>query len=304
MQTYFPDSYPNNDYYNQRLADGDAITDIFDDTDYLSKCHTIDTSRPICVQVGKYYNYVHKKSLLFDEWFVFCKPFKEYGDITYAYRRFKYERRDGGVILRKNGTYVTQEEFLDIKCGWPYSLVRQKNHLFNVINNETGEKVDKKGIDVDCIAFNDDNYTNFDIVIVEKGHKYKLDDPFWYCSKKTGIKYNFYSFKTGLLSPNQWFDYVESFPYIQKYRSRSSDFVDTIMYKYAPVYINNKVNFIDNTGKILSDIWFDGYCLGEAVILKSPFVKELPSFIDENFTYNPEKFIIYTIDKEGIISKK
>lgn len=42
-------SMPDNSYFYRRMANGDELSDIFDDTDYKSKCYSEDNERPITV---------------------------------------------------------------------------------------------------------------------------------------------------------------------------------------------------------------------------------------------------------------
>ena len=112
--------------------------------------------------------------------------------------------------------------------------------------------------------------------------------------KTKKLKCNLYSINGGILSPAIWFDYIQSFQNIG-YK----------MYPHTKVHLEGKVNLINQQGRLLSDIWFDEIGLnsegeGEAVILKSPNLKDLPD-LDDRFYYNPNKYKIYKIDKMGRI---
>ena len=46
-------SMPDNSYFDSRMVNGDKLSDIFDRTDFLSRCYTEDKARPITVKVGQ-----------------------------------------------------------------------------------------------------------------------------------------------------------------------------------------------------------------------------------------------------------
>ena len=308
--TVFPDNYS----LDRRMANGESLEEIFDGIDYLSKCHTEDEQRPITVRIGRKYNYVAKNYLLFDNWFVLADDFQEYDRYSYAYRRNDaYGIREGGVLIRRDGSYVTREEFVDIKFGnnighGSYAIVKQYNGLLNVIEVATGNKLDQIGLKADCIAANENNY-DFGIFIVAKGDIKSLHDLDWLVNFKgeeiamsKRLKMNFCSFKNGLLSPDLWFDYVEPF--------QIEPIGDSYSFaKFTVVRLNNKYNYISTDGKLLSDIWFDvasvyGYGrFGIAGILRNSSYSQLPDYDDE-FEYNPAKYVLYHIDRYGRIKKK
>lgn len=306
-------SFPENYILERRMAKGELISEIFDDTDYYSKCYTEDEQRPVRVRIGHKYNYVANNYLLFDNWFVLADEFQEGDMYSYAYRRNNVNGiREGGVLIKRDGSYVTREEFLDINYGnqnghGKYAIVKQYNGLFNVIDVTNGRKLDRVGLNVDCIAVNNINY-DYEIFIIAKGKIKNLYDLDWWSSsyiediaKAKCLKINFCSFKKGILSPELWFDNTDGFSII--YRNGSLKFAN-----FAVVYLNNKVNLITTDGKLLSSIWFDVACVygaedGIAGILKGPAYKHLPDYCNDNFDYNPEKYILYHIDRYGKIKK-
>lgn len=312
---YFKSKYttfPDNFTLDRRMAKGEPLEDIFDDTDYYSKCYSEDNERPITVRIGHKFNYVANNFLLFDNWFVSAHDFDKGNEYSYAYRRIGSNRvREGGVLIKRNGSYVTREEFLDITfCYGKYAIVEQYNGLFNVIDLTTGAKLDNVGLDVDCIAPNNYSY-NSGMFIAAKGDIKNLHDLDWWgivdgkdIAASKHIKVNFCSFNGGIISPNLWFDYTDGFQVL-----------DTRWFlKVAPfavVYLNNKANFIYTNGHLLSDTWFDfavvyGAEYGIAGILKGLSVKHLPDYCNDNFDFylNPEKYNLFYIDKYGRISEK
>lgn len=313
---YFKSKYttlPDNFTLDRRMAKGEPLEVIFDDTDYYSKCYSEDEGRPITVRIGRKYNYVANNFLLFDNWFVLADDFQEGDEYSYAYRRYDSNgMREGGVLIRRNGTYVTREEFLDIKFGnhnghGKYAIVKQYDGLFNVIDVTTGAKLDNVGLDVDCIAVNNINY-DFGIFIAAKGNIKNLHDLGWWAdayikeiATSKHLKVNFCSFDGGIISPNLWFDYTDGFQMVYKRGYLK-------VANFAVVYLNNKVNFISTKGHLLSDIWFDvasvyGAEDGIAGILKGLSVKNLPDYCNDNYDYNPAKYDLFYIDKYGRISE-
>lgn len=307
-------SLPDNSSLDRRMADGESLEEIFDDTDYLSKCYTEDELRPIKVRIGRKYNYVANKFLLFDNWFVLADDFQEGDSYSFAYRRFNENGiREGGVLIKRDGSYVTRDEFIDINYGnhnghGRYAIVKQYNGLFNVIDVTTGRKMHSVGLNVDCIAVNNINRDS-DIFIIAKGNIKNLHDLDWWesgCGKEIaetkGIKINFCSFNKGILSPSMWFDYSDGFQISSK---------GTLMKtaNFAVVYLNEKANFITINGKLLSALWFDvasvygGGEFGIAGILKFPSCKHLPDYINEDFDYNPAKYTLYKVNKDGKITQ-
>ena len=300
---------PDNSYFDRRMANGEKLSDIFDSVDWRSRSYSEDTKRPVTVRIGKKYNYVANNFILFDNWFVLAEDFGEYEDYTFAYRRFDENGiREGGVLIKRNGTYVSREEFLDIVygshigCG-KYAIVKQYNGLLNIIDVTKGVKAEKIGIKADGITYASQNFIDSGIFIIATGNIKRINDLDWTgvgeCNiaetvKTKKLKCNLYSINGGILSPAIWFDYIQSFQNIG-YK----------MYPHTKVHLEGKVNLINQQGRLLSDIWFDEIGLnsegeGEAVILKSPNLKDLPD-LDDRFYYNPNKYKIYKIDKMGRI---
>ena len=81
-------SMPDNSYFDRRMANGDSLTDIFDDTDIFSLADKEAKDRPVQVRVGEKYNYVANNFVLFDNWFVGGASFDLYDNCTFAYRRY------------------------------------------------------------------------------------------------------------------------------------------------------------------------------------------------------------------------
>lgn len=303
---------PDNSYFDKRMANGEKLSDIFDDTDYQSKCYSEDTKRPVTVRVGKKYNYVVNNYILFDNWFAICNDFVEFDKCTYAYRRFNENGiREGGVLIRRDGSFVTREEFLDIKynvqyChgGEKYALVRQYNGLFNFIDVEDGTKVDNMGFKIDYVDF---YYSTGYFFRIAEGKLTRDEEELLWGSyegeniaREKNLKINYYKVNKGLLSPSLWFDYVETFKWVDNgiYRRK--------LCNHAIVHLNGKKNFIDQNGLLLSNVWFDVAHLhydgsGDAGILKSLSLKSLPDEIGENYDYNPDKYNLFKIDSFGRI---
>ena len=305
---------PDNSYFDRRMANGDELSDIFDDTDYKSKCYSEDKERPITVRVGRKYNYVSNNYILFDNWFAVCSDFNEFDKCTYAYRRVNENGiREGGVLIRRDGSFVTREEFLDIKYnmkgydgGEDYALVKQYNGLFNFIDVSKGTKADKTGIKVDYIDY---YYSTGHFFRIAEGNELTHDEEeiLWGSSyngediaKEKHLKINFYNVNKGILSPDLWFDYVESFTWVPNGTLRRK------LCNHTLVHLNGKKNFIDQNGRLLSDLWFDIARLrydgnGEAGVLKSTNLNNLYDTIGENYDYNPDKFNLFQIDTSGKI---
>ena len=77
------------------------------------------------------------------------------------------------------------------------------------------------------------------------------------------------------------------------------------MCKYTIVHLNGKLNVINRYGRIMFDKWFDiGHVNSEneaiVGILKSDQLKGLQDY-NEDYSYNPEKYTLYKIDKYGKI---
>ena len=113
-----------------------------------------------------------------------------------------------------------------------------------------------------------------------------------------GIEVNLYSVEKGILFPDTWFDYIETFGY--SYNGIAYD-----MCKYTIVHLNGKLNVINRYGRIMFDKWFDiGHVNSEneaiVGILKSDQLKGLQDY-NEDYSYNPEKYTLYKIDKYGKI---
>lgn len=302
---------PDNSYFDRRMANGDNFSEIFDDTDRLSKCYTEDKNRPVTVRVGRKYNYVANNYILFDSWFVLAEDFYEYGEYSYAYRRFNDQGiREGGVLIRRDGSYVTREEFLDIVLGnhnrpGKYAIVKQYDGLLNIVDVEKRIKIEDTGIKADSIIFADINDIESGCFIVVKGNVKNLHVPMSMIKDKN-LKSNVYIVGTGILSPDLWFDSVDPFPRV---RNRYG----TYKSRFAIVELNEKYNYIDRSGHFLSDIWYDialqeysfedGW-IGIAGILKSESVKGLRDYrsFDEmcNNELNPNKYTIFIIDLLGL----
>ena len=302
-------SMPDNLYFDRRMANGEKLSDIFDDTDYRSKCFSEDRERPIKVRVGKLYNYVAKNYILFDNWFVLGDDFEDFDKCAYAYRRYNENGiREGGVLIKRDGSYVTREEFLDIQYGdhnghGKYAIVRQYNGLLNIVDVDNGTKAEPTGIKADIVIHNFK-----DLFVIIEGKLSRDDEELIWAyagdelAKENHLKFNFYNAKTGILSPSLWFDYVDKFMY-----SNVGSRVE--MNNYTIVYLNGKSNFIDKTGHFLSDTWFDVARIiytgeGIAGVLKSESLKNLPNEIGEDFAFNPEKFDLIQFDRYGKIKTR
>ena len=305
-------SMPDNSYFDSRMANGDKLSDIFDRTDFLSRCYTEDKARPITVKVGKKYNFVANNYLLFDNWFVSARDFEEDDEYTYAYRRFNEKGIvDGGVLIRRDGSYVTREEFAAVEYGTHvgggrYAFVKQQNGLLNIIDLEKGTKLEQTGIRVDSITYAHSNFIDFGLFRIAKGNFNGLHDLDWATvshnspkdSINKGIEVNLYSVEKGILFPDTWFDYIETFG--NSYNGIAYD-----MCKYTIVHLNGKLNVINRYGRIMFDKWFDiGHVNSEneaiVGILKSDQLKGLQDY-NEDYSYNPEKYTLYKIDKYGKI---
>lgn len=300
---------PENSYFDRRMANGDELSDIFDHVNKYGHPFS-DKGCPIRVQVGKLYNYVLNNFILFDSWFVIAIEFG-YAKWSYAYRRFNEKGiREGGVLFRRDGSYITREEFLDI---WSYDaqyeekvVVRQYNGLFNIININNGTKIHNTGINVDYI---DSCHPTSSFYRVAKGGELTRneEDMMWSAingeeiARKNNIKCNLYHIEKGYISPSLWFDFVDSFIYVPIPYSRNRSLCN-----HTIVHLNGKKNLMDQNGHLLSDKWFDVCHLhydgtGDAGILKSESLKSLPSEIGDNYDYNPQKFYLYEIDRNGMI---
>lgn len=315
------DNIPDNFSLENRLVKGEAIEEIFDGVDYWCEAWGIDETpnRPITVRIRDRYNYVLNNSLLFENWFTYCRDFQQFDEFSYAYRDVERKR---GVLIDKFGKYVIREEFKNIEYGnhnggGRYAIVEQGNGKLNIIDLETRIKASDSGLDVDGIIENDTNY-DFDIFIVEKGIKTNFYNDDWrpqhpelmkYYNEFKDIQYNFYKFGYGILSPNMWFDGIEPFRISSKgyggsYRRNNSPF--------AVVYKNGKYNLISQSGILLSPLWFDVITVysdcnldfvGVAGILKSSEPHNHPDCIHDfdidTYSYNPKKYDLYHFDKKG-----
>ena len=314
---YFKSKYssmPDNSYFDKRMANGEKLSDIFDDTDYKSKCYSSDKERPITVRVGRKYNYVVNNFILFDNWFAGCSDFNEFDKCTFAYRRVNENGElEGGVLIRRDGSFVTREEFLDIKYnmrgddgGEKYALVRQYNGLYNFIDVDKGTKVDNLGFKADSIDF---FYSTGRFIRIAEGQLTRDEENILWGSTYNGkeiaiekhLKVNYYQINKGILSPDLWFDYVEPFTFIPDGFSRNKKLCN-----HAIVHLDGKKNLIDQNGHLISDIWFDDAHImyegdGEGVVLKSNSLKSLPDTIGEYYQYNPDKYNIFKIDALGRI---
>ena len=300
---------PENSYFDRRMANGDELSDIFDHVNKYGHPFS-DKCCPIRVQVGELYNYVLNNFILFDSWFVIANEFG-FAKWSYAYRRLNEKGiREGGVLFRRDGSYITREEFLDI---WSYDaqyeekvVVRQYNGLFNIININNGTKIDNTGINVDYI---DSCHPTSSFYRVAKGGELTRneEDMMWSAingeeiARKNNIKCNLYHIEKGYISPSLWFDFVDSFIYVPIPYSRNRSLCN-----HTIVHLNGKKNLMDQNGHLLSDKWFDVCHLhydgtGDAGILKSESLKSLPSEIGDNYDYNPQKFYLYEIDRNGMI---
>ena len=302
-------SFPDNSFFDKLLSSGEKLNDIFDGTDLISRCYSEDKNRPIRVRVGNKYNYVANGYLLFDNWFVWAREFQEDEEFTYAYRRLDAEGRiEGAVLLRRNGNYITREEFISVEYAThvesgKYAIVKQKNGLLNIIDLTTGLKAEEEGINADCIRYASLNYPDSGLFKVAIGnikglHDYEWDHLDEYADK--GVKCNLYCFGQGILSPSMWFDYIESFTYY-------FDGYDYGMHKYAIVHLNGKLNVIKQNGHVLSERWFDVASVtveNEVIVglLKSESLGYLRD-LTEDFEYNPDKYELFKIDKYGRIKQ-
>lgn len=220
-----------------------------------------------------------------------------------------YKRR--GVLIRRDGSYVTREEFLDINYTFMgehgrYALVKQYDGLLNIIDVNKGIKVDKTGIKADCIFYACCNYISCGLFIIAKGKIKNIYDIEWIGgyngeeeARERNIKCNLYSVDKGVLSSSLWFDYVEPF------KTRANAYRQEL-FNHTIVYMDGKRNYIDQKGNLLSEQWFDVEKLyytgdGLAGILKSDSLKNLPDFLDENYDFNPNKYNLFKIDKFGKI---
>lgn len=313
---YYKSKYttmPDNAYFDRRMANGDKLQDIFDGVDRQYGLYTEDKRRPITVRIGDRYNYVSDNYILFDNWFADCRDFNENDNCTYAYRRLNENGRpEGGVLIRRDGSFVTREEFNHImyndgfREGDDIALVKQNNGLFNFVNVKTGKKSEQIGLDVDYIDYFG---STMDYYRIAKGNKlnYDEEETLWFTyegskiAKEKRLKLNLYSIKMGIISPSMWYDFIDSFKFVRYNYSGTLRLCN-----HTIVHLNGKKNFIDQNGKLLSDIWFDECHLhadgtGDAGILKSDSLKYLPTEVGENYDYNPEKFNLYTIDYYGKI---
>lgn len=302
---------PENSYFERRMKNGDELSDIFDSIDYQYGLHSEDKERPITVRIGDRYNYVANNFILFDCWFVIVHDFNDSANWSYAYLRLNDKGiREGGVLIRRDGSYITCEEFLDIMVDEPeyqdYAVVRQYNGLLNIVDINSGKKVCYKGLDADYI---DHYYSKMGFYRIAKGDKLNYEEEFDIWETNTAkkiaqekhIKFNLYHVKYGLLSPSLWFDYIDSFKYVRK------DYCGTLLLcNHTIVHLDGKKNFIDQDGNLLSKVWFDECHLhadgtGNAGVLKSESLRNLPTTVGENFDYNPAKFYLFEIDYNGII---
>lgn len=315
------EQFPDNFSLEKRMENGESLIDIFDDVDYNYKCWGTREApnRPITVRIKGKFNYVVKGSLLFENWFTSCRDFEDFDDYSYAYRDVENGYITRGVFFDKFGKFIIKEEFNQIlygnhNGGGKYAIVKQKNGKLNIVDLEKGIKSSEDGLGFDAISVNNVNY-DFDIFIVEEGIKNAENwSPGEVCISKyqlnedlKGIKYNFYKFGVGLLS-NEWFDLIDPFEIASKGYIRWNAFC-------AVVYKNNKCNFINQKGELLSSVWFDiahvfgiyggdEYALGG--ILKSQNVNHLSDWLetDDYFGFNPQKFDLYEVGKNGKLTKK
>lgn len=305
-------SRPDNHYFEKRINEGQSLQDLFDDIDWQAKCYIHDANRPIKVRVGREYNYILKGYILFDNWFSTADEFRDFEDVTYAYRRLNEKRCvDGGVLIRRNGSYVTREEFSRIiydSCNerGKYALVQQYDNLWNILDVNTGLKLSEKGITVDAIYYNNYSFPNIPIFIVAKGDFERLSyDEWsgWHSNPIYGIKYNYYKIGKGFIS-KEWFDFVEPFPYDQDF-GRSPK-----LGLYAIVHKDSKVNFIDMNGKLLSQRWFDNaivWARGEGIagIQKPNVGPDIPDYFtltgyeNDEWLYNPKKYESFKLLPNG-----
>ena len=301
---------PDNSYFDKRMANGDKLSDIFDGLDYHYGLYTEDKRRPITVRIGDKYNYVANNYILFDYWFSDCRDFLENDNCTYAYRRRNEKGLpEGGVLIRRDGSFVTREEFVDIKYNDDFSmgdntaLVKQYNGLFNFINVKDGTKAESIGLDVDYIDYFGSKMDFYLIVIGDK-LDYDEEKYLWgttEIAQEKHIKFNMYHLKHGIISPSLWFDFIYQFKFVRKDNCGPRQLCN-----HTIVQLDGKKNFMNQNGKLLSEVWFDECHLhsdgtGEAGVLKSDSLKNLPSEIEENYDYNSEKFNLYTIDYYGRI---
>lgn len=313
---YYKSKYttmPDNSYFDKCLANGDNLSDIFDDVDNLFKYHTEDKGRPVLVRVGKLYNYVVNNFIFFDNWFVFAEKFDFNEKWSYAYRRYNDNGKlEGGVLIKRNGSYVTREEFLKIylldsdKEYLENVVVRQQDGLFNLVNLNKGIKVERNGIKADTIDW---FYPRGGYYRIAKGNKLNdSEETELWCydsgkelSLEKNMKCNFYHVKKGIISPSLWFNFIMPFTYVNKNFDGISELCN-----HTIVYLNGKKNFINQDGKLLSEIWFDKCHLhadgtGDAATLKSERLKYLPDTVGDNYDYNPDKYNLYKIDYYGKI---
>lgn len=302
---------PDNSYFDKRMANGDKFSEIFDALDFKYGCYTEDKSRPITVRVGNKFNYVARNFILFDNWFVCANDFEEGAQWSYAYRR-KNEKgvAEGGVLIRRDGSYVTREEFLSIyvheTVNNDYAAVRQYDGLVNIIDINTGVKTHHQGIDVDCI---DDFFSKGDFYRIVKGGNKTRNDiynilnimPNYACqqAQEMNLKFNFFHPTKGIISPSLWFDFVEPFTYVNISHSFGYQLCN-----HTIVYLGEKKNLLDQNGNLLSTFWFDEIYLhsdgtAQAAVIKSERVKNLPSTIGDYYELNPEKYNFYEISAYG-----
>lgn len=88
-------------------------------------------------------------------------------------------------------------------------------------------------------------------------------------------EHNIIDLNGNLLSPNLWFDDVNNY----------IDFGDNA--GFGVVRLNDKFNFIDRQGKLLSDKWFDTYV----------------RFNDKGFTFVRIDNTPYELDKDGTLTQ-
>ena len=149
----------------------------------------------------------------------------------------------------------------------------------NLINVKNGIKSEQRGLDVDSIDYFG---STMDYYRIAKGNKLNFDEEetLW-CTyegskiaKEKQLKINIYSIKKhGIISPDLWYDFIDSFKFVRYNYSGTLRLCN-----HTIVHLNGKKNFIDQNGKLLSDVWFDECHLhadgtGDAAVLKSESLK-------------------------------
>lgn len=341
-------SYLTNDEFNISLSKGEKLENLFEEVELcgysseLAPPHItgrLEKRPQYRVKYNGKINYItNRNQLLFSEWldkgdswfYDYCALIKLNGKFNYLsitgelispqwFDDCDFKFRNGAAIVEYNNkaNLITYNGKIVLSTWWDKSLytlrwdnrsdklvsIKNNQGLYNFSSIKTGELLFNQWLDIDY-------YESFEygFSIVRKGGKKDERLTPQQC-RNSGCKFNYISETGTLLSKDLWFDSCEVF---QCNRRSNKEYDTTFLFGIICMNDSNgnsKYNYITNTGRIVSPLWFDS-CdnfldkVATVYLLKNQNCKSMENWVwDDNGNYgiNMKKFNYNKLKSDGTL---